>query len=69
MWFIGVEVEQETSWPLPKKNPGSRPLRHPSWIKATSSDTVRTDDNEPSPAALVVGFTASSLQISLDFLS
>ena len=68
MWFIGVEVEQETSAPLPKKilDP---PLRHPSWIKATSSDTVRTDDNERSPAALVVGFTASSLQISLDFLN
>ena len=25
MWFIGVEVEQETSAPLPKKNPGSTP--------------------------------------------
>ena len=25
MWFIGVEVEQETSVPLPKKNPGSAP--------------------------------------------
>ena len=23
MWFIGVEVEQETSEPPPKKNPGS----------------------------------------------
>ena len=23
MWFIGVEVEQETSAPLPRKNPGS----------------------------------------------
>ena len=23
MWFIGVEVEQETSVPPPKKNPGS----------------------------------------------
>ena len=23
MWFIGVEVEQETSAPSPKKNPGS----------------------------------------------
>ena len=22
MWFIGVEVEQETSAPPPKKNPG-----------------------------------------------
>ena len=25
MWFIGVEVEQETSAPPPKKNPGSAP--------------------------------------------
>ena len=23
MWFIGVEVEQETSAPPPEKNPGS----------------------------------------------
>ena len=25
MWFIGVEVEQETSARPPKKNPGSAP--------------------------------------------
>ena len=25
MWFIGVEVKQETSAPSPKKNPGSAP--------------------------------------------
>ena len=25
MWFIGVEVERETSAPSPKKNPGSAP--------------------------------------------
>ena len=25
MWFIGVEVTQETSAPPPKKNPGSAP--------------------------------------------
>ena len=25
MWFIGVEVEQETSAPASKKNPGSAP--------------------------------------------
>ena len=25
MWFIGVEVEQETSSPPPKKKPGSAP--------------------------------------------
>ena len=28
MWFIGVEVEQETSAPPPKKNPGSAPDVH-----------------------------------------
>ena len=27
MWFIGVEVEEETSAPPPKKNPGSAPAR------------------------------------------
>ena len=25
LWFIGVEVEQESSAPPPKKNPGSAP--------------------------------------------
>ena len=29
MWFIGVEVEQETSAPPPKKNPGSAPELSP----------------------------------------
>ena len=28
MWFTGVEVEQETSAPPPKKNPGSAPVMH-----------------------------------------
>ena len=28
MWFIGVEVEQETSAPPPKNNPGSAPESH-----------------------------------------
>ena len=27
MWFIGVEVEQETSAPPPKETPGSAPER------------------------------------------
>ena len=26
MWLIGVEVEQETSAPPPRKNPGSAPV-------------------------------------------
>ena len=31
MWFTGVEVEQETSAPPPKKNPGSAPA-HPQQL-------------------------------------
>ena len=39
MWFIGVEVEQQTSAPPPKKNPGSAPapLNHPSKYKPRRS--------------------------------
>ena len=29
MWFIGVEVEKETSAPPPKKNAGSAPELEP----------------------------------------
>ena len=29
MWFIGIEAEQETSAPPPKKNPGSVPVLMP----------------------------------------
>ena len=29
MWLIGVEVEQETSAPHPKNNPGSAPVLPP----------------------------------------
>ena len=41
MWFIGVEVEQETSAPPPKKNPGSAPALScilkliPGFVKGT----------------------------------
>ena len=33
MWFIGVEVEQETSAPPPKKNPGSAPVNGITEVK------------------------------------
>ena len=33
MWFVGVEVEQETSAPPPKKNPGSAPDSDTSTFK------------------------------------
>ena len=50
MWFIGVEVKQETSAPPPKKNPGSAPgfrilswLMDPNWdISAVFSSTERS---------------------------
>ena len=40
MWFIGVEVEQETSAPPPKKNPGSAPVQFSNCtrLKNTKSD-------------------------------
>ena len=37
MWFIGVEVEQETSAPPPKKNPGSAPDASPVSVPITDS--------------------------------
>ena len=46
MWFIGVEVEQETSAPPPKKNPGSAPgeddTKHTS--KARKNPILVSDD-------------------------
>ena len=41
MWFIGVEVEQETSAPPPKKNPGSAPAR-----SSTEQKTQVAFDND-----------------------
>ena len=32
MWFIGVEVDQETSAPPPKKYPGSAPALHEKFV-------------------------------------
>ena len=32
MWFIGVEVEKETSAPPPKKNPGSSPAIRQNFV-------------------------------------
>ena len=38
MWFIGFEVEQETSAPPPKKDPGSEPDND---IKKESTDFLK----------------------------
>ena len=50
LWFIGVELEQETSAPPPKKNPGSAPavsqlfgfLRHDCFPLKESKNKVTT---------------------------
>ena len=43
MWFIGVEVEQETSAPPPKKNPGSAPVERTYGNKNRGEFIDRTD--------------------------
>ena len=40
MWFIGVEVEQETSAPPPKKNPGSAPCSITSHITCNAKNVI-----------------------------
>ena len=40
MWFIGVEVEQETSAPPPEKNPGSAPDLPTEHFYAKTSEAV-----------------------------
>ena len=41
MWFIGVEVEQETSAPPPKKNPGSAPAINPFFKTLLYRESVK----------------------------
>ena len=48
MWFIGVEVEQETSAPPPKKNPGSAPVVYSSVIDINQIDVIIFAINIPS---------------------
>ena len=40
VWFIGVEEDQETSAPPPKKNPGSAPEPSSPFVCATSNDIL-----------------------------
>ena len=44
MWFIGVEVEQETIAPLPKKNPGSAPVHYSeyTWLPSKQTSQLNT---------------------------
>ena len=45
MWFIGVEVEKETSAPPPKENPGSAPARA-TFIKILKQQSICQRCNE-----------------------
>ena len=40
MWFLGVEVEQETSAPRPKKNPGSAPAERDTALQIHGLKTI-----------------------------
>ena len=56
MWFIGVEVEQETSAPPPKKNPGTAP--------EFSLTCLYSTDECSSSKRIQVGFICSCSAIS-----
>ena len=45
MWFIGVEAEQETSAPPPKKNPGSAPVLNTSAVYLHSAAAAQRPYN------------------------
>ena len=44
MWFVGVEVEQETSAPPPKKNPGSAPEYHSVLLLICKNINCKSDN-------------------------
>ena len=48
MWFIGVELEQETSAPPPKENPGSAP-EAVEYAAAEYSDSTHDTSSATSP--------------------
>ena len=48
MWFIGVEVEQETRPPPPKKNPGSAQVNFANYLpKPWTEQFARVNDKQP----------------------
>ena len=71
MWFIGVEVEQETSAPPPKKNPGSAPVsgfKSKKFLHESSYDEVSgTDNDEQSLKTLASVFHLCCSKRSPDF--
>ena len=47
MWFIGVEVAQETSAPLPKKNPESAPEAEFTFANTSGIVAIGHSGNSP----------------------
>ena len=67
MWFIGVKVEQETSAPPPKKNPGSAPGLTP-WRSANFNRLFETSQSIKTFAGSTYGFSFV-VGVRLDSLS
>ena len=56
MWFIGVEVERETSAPLPKKNPGSAPDLYNVLMPSQARTDMEQQTIEGASTSDAVGF-------------
>ena len=67
MWFIGVEVQQETSAPPPIKNPGSAPVIG-SYNRPEGNQSIdRHEGNPHLPTALLVLPFVISLNVIFHF--
>jgi len=60
MWFIGVEVEQETSAPPPKKSPGSPPAFPTSIIQTPLDICVKRTLGSVPLVSVLKGFDCNS---------
>ena len=67
MWFIGVEVEQETSAPPPKKNPGSAPVFHPHVMKLADLSSTLINLNMISEEELVLSLLEIQSDLSITY--
>ena len=69
MWFIGVEVEQETSAPPPKKYPGSAPGVALSLCALIYSKITKITSGNDMAQIMIVGIQLySSLSLLADNL-
>ena len=61
MWFIGVEVEQETSAPPPKKNPGSALHQNMKRMNPPYNKNAKKEFNEKYNAILTSNTQSSDV--------